>query len=178
MPSELELESLFKFNIHDLEANRLGQFSAGQKERLARSFGMQRIGGSLFGIVFASLGIWLISAENQWFIGIIFLILGGLVTVSMFLLGSVSVDELHVQRVSGWIEKKIDDGSDSTSYYLIIGTNKFSVEKRQFDAFQVGDLYSFYYYQRQIKNLSEAPQILAAEISTEYPEETKKHEAS
>lgn len=178
MLSPIELEHLLKFNSTDLVANRLGQLSRYQKQRLANEFGVQTVVGTIFGLFFAGVGVWLILREIQWIIGGVFVFLGLLLTVSLWLFSSVSVDDLHVQRVSGFLKKEIDDGSDSTSYYLIIGTVRLSVEKKLFDAFIEGDLYSFYYCQRQPFHwLREAPRLLAAEEAQEVPQEIKKHAA-
>jgi hypothetical protein len=181
MPSETELERLFKFNAEDLAANRSGALSQQQKERLAKSFKMRRIGGTLFGLVFTGIGIWLLVSERETILGGIFLFLGLAIAYGFWQVGSVKVDDLQVEQVSGWVDKKFEQRQETseeetvteTDYYLIIGEKRFKVASAQYNAFKVGDLYRFYYFERQSKLVTEAPQILAAEISAE---ETKKHE--
>lgn len=176
MLSPIEIERLLKFNPDDLEYNRKGQLSRSQKQHLENHFSNQRIGAVIFGTIFIGIGLWLIFVQ-QFFISAVFVFLGALLMISLLFIGSVSVHDLHVQRVSGYLRKKIESDSDSSDYCLLVAETTIKVDKKVYDAFREGETYTLYYFQRQpFSWLSEAPQLVSIETD-EIPFEKKKREA-
>lgn len=164
----VDLMSAFDFSVEDLSANKSGQLSARQLERLAKADRKQKITLAIFGTLGVAIGTFLLmpvilglTTENK--IGFLVggVIVGGLGL--LFLSGlfdkprtDISVTQGKAQFVSRESSTHDEDGGVTyhTSYYVVIGGKDFQVKSSQYEAFNQGHVYTVYHAPHPLNILS------------------------
>lgn len=176
MNSLTEIEKLLQFDSSDLAANRMGQLSEKQRQRLQSEFIQQSIISVVAGIIFAALGYWFAFEQGETLLGAILIIIAIVMVVGIAALGRVSVNDLHAQKVSAYLKKLSQKRNRRYFYSLDMGDVSFSTDKEHYESFDEGTLYTFYYYQRQPSSwLRGAPTLLSVELGGVVSEEKKEY---
>ncbi|MEO0596357.1 MAG: hypothetical protein AAF126_09630 [Chloroflexota bacterium] len=172
--SSVDVATLLNFTEADLAQNRIGQLSDRQEKAVKRKYRTQSLVGGFVALCFAGTGIFVLVTDQAYFCGIPILLIGAFVAYLVISLNTVSVDELHVQQVTGYLERHIHSDSDSTSYYFIINDIRMRVSKKVYNAFPDDEAFTFYYVKRQVKNISEAPSPISFETADDVPQHPEK----
>lgn len=147
MTIDTRLGNTLQFNEEDLAANRAGELSKGQVARLQS---IERI----------SAGCLLITIAVMLFIGVItaltssFTLDSPIFFFGVFIAGCAAfvwwkvrsaARVQQIERTSGIISKRIENGEDGDDYAILVEGRKFWVKKPAFDLFEDNATYTLYH---------------------------------
>ena len=167
-----ELMQAFDFTADNLAHNKTGQLSPSQLKRFKRASTRSSIVAFFvalafgFGAYVTLLPFWdqgLVPGEN------LVRLIGGILLAGValfFLYAMLQKDNPVIKSAQGKVQfisrdsdVTHDDGTvtSSTSYYVVIGDEQFSIDSKQYQFFNQGHIYTIY------KEISELPGILSVE---------------
>lgn len=153
------------FTPAELERNRIGQLSDKQRKAIRFKYRLQTAFSLFFLSIFIAFGVWFLVTRQNYIVGVPLLLISAYMGYAFVNLGRILVDDLHVQKTTGYLEKEAIVENDHTFYYFRVNDVMMRVSREVFESFPDDDpaAYTFYYLQRTNDVVSDVPTPISYE---------------
>lgn len=173
----VDVATLMDFTEDDLSQNRIGQLSTTQIAAVKQTYLRQTLGGVFVAVCCAGVGILAILGNEAYFLGGLLVVLGIVFAFIAVSLNNVSVDDLHVQKVTGYLQKTMTRSAESSSYLFTVNDVQMRVGETVYNAFPDNEPFTFYFVQRNANKIEGAQTPISFEPATDVPPLTEKKKA-